>query len=73
MIKTKHISAYGVGHGTTAYKFTPLDRAINEFIEKENITEDRLIDIKPVPVGFFQGNNNGEGEIEATVLVIYRT
>jgi hypothetical protein len=65
-IKTKQIFAYK----RNATELVGIDEAINEFLEENEICEDRLIDIKLGSVGYFQFQDTGE--IESSALIIYR-
>lgn len=71
MIRTKVIYASFENYGTESQIHHSIDANINKFIEEEQIDENRLIDIKYAPVGFFQ-ENNGEGELEGSALIIYK-
>lgn len=70
MIKTKYLYARIENYGKSDQKHIPLDEVINSFLNAANIDENRLIDIKLTPTGYFQ--ENGDGEIEASALVIYK-
>lgn len=78
MIKTRELWSYpiyekndkGEPKLNKIERYVRLDQAINDFIEMNNITPDRLIDIKYGNTGYFNGD---EGEIESTALLIYKT
>lgn len=71
MIKVKQLFGRHENYGTSNHKYIHLDEVINQFIQENNIKDNKLIDIKYAPVGYFQ-EGNGEGELEVSALIIYR-